>query len=173
MLSSRSQSGILELTNLIAGNHNHDTQSPYKIVRSKKNVWVVGGVLLILFFCTAGAFTSSIVNLVRQGLANAIKSTWYAAIKDLAQDDLNELHWWKKVISFIIILTQIDQQMIIGSALALLILMAKTLESICVHFTNSVRDNRDNEGFRIIVPGTEVSSENCANNFLHVKFTIC
>ncbi|CAL8144690.1 unnamed protein product [Orchesella dallaii] len=59
-----------------------------------------------------------------------------------SHNDSNEFFWWKKVISFTILLMQLDRFANTGSAIALFIVTAKALDITCIHFTNSIRDTQ-------------------------------
>ncbi|CAL8144708.1 unnamed protein product [Orchesella dallaii] len=146
MLSSRCQQGILQLINLIKGDNQHE-QNGY--IFQTRTFWVFGSVLCFGFVIIVSYTYHAIVYYIQGNFEKASRLMWYSYAALIEHKDAKlvaiqsgELAWWKKFIGGVIVLSRIDQKLIIGSALALFILIAKTLQERCIHFTNSLRDNQ-------------------------------
>ncbi|CAL8144711.1 unnamed protein product [Orchesella dallaii] len=145
MLRSNTHNGLLELINLIR------TDVKRGALSSTKRFRIIGKVLFFSFVFVIASTSLKIHSVINLGLEKELQQKWYRIV-ELDENKANDIilsadksqeyfPLWKGIISFLFVLSDVDQQGFIGGgSLVLLVLVAKTLESVCVHFASSIRD---------------------------------
>ncbi|CAL8144699.1 unnamed protein product [Orchesella dallaii] len=82
-------------------------------ISSNKNIRAIGNVVLIFLFCVGGPVAAHIYNNFKHGLENTMAVTWYG----VSPSDIE-----------------------LRNSIAFFIVTAKTLDTACIQFTNSVRN---------------------------------
>jgi len=144
-MSSRKSRDILLLINLIKGDHQHHDTKGKKLLR--QNVWIVSQVVFLFLLNVVVYIIYAASYVLSKGITNGARTAWYRYIQvDMAKasqdDEPNDYYWWKRVVGFSLLFGQMDLYLNLGSVLVLFMLIAKTMETICTHFTSSVRDTQ-------------------------------
>ncbi|CAL8144748.1 unnamed protein product [Orchesella dallaii] len=147
MTSSSTHDGLVQLVTLIK-----DDKTGFLLTKKKRLCVIV----VVVFF--------SVVNIIipmcirtqsnfRFGIKKQLQFIWYSffelndkkanqlmysALADYSHEDFP---WWKGAVSFLVVLSEVDQEAVIaGSSLVLFVMMAITVESMCSHFARSICD---------------------------------
>ncbi|CAL8144717.1 unnamed protein product [Orchesella dallaii] len=149
MISSNTKHGMSELVTLIKDDK---TRS---VTKNGQKLRVFGEVALFLALAILTPMSLQVQTIQNVGLKKELQSKWYHFI-ELNEKKANQVMysvaadyspedfpWWKGVVSFLFLLSELDMEVIMGgSSLILFVLMGKTLEAICIHFVSSIRDTQ-------------------------------